>query len=181
MKEGHDPWLLPGAVKDEQSITSDWRFRGAPSIEGVRFHEVRNVVTSNGYLTEIYRRDWHLDPGNVDQVFQRILLPGEVSAWHAHAETTDRLFVADGYMKIVLYDAREGSPTKGSCAEFLSGTIRPSVLIVPPCVWHGVQNLSARPSLLLNLVDRAYEYADPDHWRVPEDTPEIPYRFHRSG
>jgi dTDP-4-dehydrorhamnose 3,5-epimerase len=27
------------------------------------------------------------------------------------------------------------------------------------------------------MVDRAYTYEDPDHWRLPPDTREIPYRF----
>jgi len=31
------------------------------------------------------------------------------------------------------------------------------------------------PSILVNLVDAAYSYDDPDHWRLPPDTPEIPY------
>jgi dTDP-4-dehydrorhamnose 3,5-epimerase len=44
-------------------------------------------------------------------------------------------------------------------------------------VWHGVQNVHPGPSSVLNLVDRAYRYEAPDHWRLPPDTAEIPYRF----
>lgn len=29
----------------------------------------------------------------------------------------------------------------------------------------------------VNDIDRAYRYEDPDHWRLPADTGEIPYRF----
>jgi dTDP-4-dehydrorhamnose 3,5-epimerase len=39
----------------------------------------------------------------------------------------------------------------------------------------------ATPALVLNLVDRPYRYEDPDRWRLPPDTPEIPYRFTASG
>jgi dTDP-4-dehydrorhamnose 3,5-epimerase len=42
-------------------------------------------------------------------------------------------------------------------------------------VWHGLKTLGATPSLILNLVDRAYSYENPDHWRLPPDTPEIPF------
>jgi dTDP-4-dehydrorhamnose 3,5-epimerase len=30
---------------------------------------------------------------------------------------------------------------------------------------------------VINIVDRAYDYHDPDHWRVPDDSPHIPFSF----
>jgi dTDP-4-dehydrorhamnose 3,5-epimerase len=44
-------------------------------------------------------------------------------------------------------------------------------------VWHGIQNLASTPSVVLNLVDRAYDYDDPDHRRLPTHTEQIPLRF----
>ncbi len=170
-------WLLKGAAKDQQSITSDWVFTHQKMIDGVKLREVKNVPKEGGLLVEVFRKDWSLDIGPVDQVFQVTLNPGAVSAWHAHEVTTDRLFVNHGAMKIVLYDARQGSPSYGWINTFLLGSARPGLLIVPPKVWHGVQNLSNEPSSILNLVDQAYRYEDPDHWRLPADSPEIPYDF----
>ena len=96
-------------------------------------------------------------------------------AWHEI--TTDRLFVADGLLKIVLYDAREGATTYGRINEFRLGALRPGLLVVPPGVWHGVQNIGPDSGRLLNLVDCAYRYDDPDHWKLPPDTDRIPYSF----
>jgi dTDP-4-dehydrorhamnose 3,5-epimerase len=70
--------------------------------------------------------------------------PGKVSDWHAHAETTDRLFCAMGRIRLALYDGR-------------------------------LKTLRTAPSLTLNRVDRAYSYENPDHWRLPPDTPDIPF------
>lgn len=103
--------------------------------------------------------------------------PGFVSAWHAHAHTTDRLFVSHGMARIVLYDARADFPTRGLLNEMQFGTIRPALVTIPPQVWHGVQNVSSGRMILLNVVDSAYSYSDPDHWRLPEDCPEIPFQF----
>jgi len=36
-------------------------------------------------------------------------------------------------------------------------------------------NRTALSALLLNLTDHADEYESPDHWRVPHDSPHIPY------
>lgn len=165
---------LPGATRDRQSITRDWQPLQEP-IVGVRVQEVTNVVKDNGYLTEVWRADWDLGPGAVAQVFQVLIHAHGVSAWHAHRHATDRLFANHGLLKIVLFDARQGSATEGRVNVFRCGTPRPMLVIVPPGVWHGVQNLAAESALLLNLPDQAYAYEDPDHWRLPPDTDRIPY------
>jgi len=172
-------WLLPGAARDAQTITAEWDPTGQRLIEGVRIREVRNVPKATGRLTEIYRRDWSLDEAPVDQIFQVLLLPGAISAWHAHGQTIDRLFVAEGLARIVLFDRREGSSTFGLLNEFKFGEHRPALLMIPPQVWHGVQSIGPGPARLINAVDRAYDYTEPDHWRVPHDSPDVPFRFPR--
>jgi dTDP-4-dehydrorhamnose 3,5-epimerase len=168
--------MIEGAIKDRQSITSGW-VPLMKTIEGVRIREVKNVTKNTGVLTEVFRADWALDEGVVQQVFQVALVPGGLSAWHAHQHSTDRLFVSQGLVKIVLFDARESSPSRGCVNELRFGSQRPALVVVPPGVWHGVQNIGAETGLLVNLVDRAYRYEDPDHWRLPPDTPKIPYSF----
>jgi dTDP-4-dehydrorhamnose 3,5-epimerase len=167
---------LPGAVKDEQSVTADWAVLQEP-IEGVRLIEVRNVLRDSGRVTEILRSDWFDRAPEIDQVFMLTLGPGALTAWHVHLRTTDRLFVATGQAKIVLYDGRPESPTHGRVNEFRLGERRPGLVVVPAGVWHGVKNLEATPGTVVNIVDVAYAYDDPDHWRVPADSPEIPYSW----
>ena len=167
---------LPGAARDAQSITADWQPL-QPLIDGVVVREVRNVIKDNGYLTEVWREDWKLDACNVAQVFQVVLEPAAISAWHVHQRATDRLFANHGQLKIVLFDARAGSATERRINVFRCGTGRPMLIVVPPGVWHGVQNVGASPASLLNLPDRAYAYEAPDHWRLPADTAQVPYSF----
>lgn len=168
--------LLAGAVRDGQIVTPDW-LSLQPLIAGVKVKEVKHVVTDNGHLTEIFRKDWALDEGTVDQVFQATLLPWGLSAWHMHLHTNDRLFINQGQVKIALYDAREGSPSHKMVNVFRFGALRPALVIIPPGVWHGVQNVGESVGSVLNLVDNAYQYTEPDHWRLPWDTDQIPYRF----
>jgi dTDP-4-dehydrorhamnose 3,5-epimerase len=172
------PGFIEGCTRDPQLVRADWTPL-QDLIEGVRVHEVRSVMRAGKVLTEVYRQDWGLDAAPVGQVFQVRLAPGGVSAWHAHRNTVDRLFVNDGMMRVVLYDARPDSSTTGWLNEFAFGLERPALVVVPPGVWHGLQNLSHQVSSVLNLVDHAYAYEDPDHWRLPEDTRQIPYRFDR--
>jgi dTDP-4-dehydrorhamnose 3,5-epimerase len=170
-------WLLAGASKDAQSITSAWEPHGRRLIDGVVIRSVKHVPKANGSLVEVYRRDWVVDTLGVEQVFQVTLNPGGLSAWHAHEHTTDRLFVTSGLVRIALFDSRSGSPTRGLVNEFRIGTLQPALVVIPPKIWHGVQNIGPHPAAVMNIVDRAYTYEDPDHWRVPADTAEIPFRW----
>jgi len=167
---------LDGAIKRGQSVTSDWSVLREP-IDGVELKEMRSIIKQNGYLTEIYRRDWFLDQDGVDQVFQVALNPGAIEAWHVHEQTTDRFFASSGRILLVLYDAREDSPTHGLVNEFRIGTERPALVVVPPGIWHGIQNIGNELATLINLVDEAYKYESPDHWGLPANTERIPYCF----
>lgn len=139
--------------------------------------EVKNVPTSYGWLTEIWRADWALDAKGADQVFISELGRGQLSGWHVHMKTWDRLSATRGLLKIVLYDAREGGATFGMVNEFVVGPIRPGTLVIPPGVWHGVINVNDEASGLVNVVSAAYSYDAPDHHRLPPDTEKIPFNL----
>jgi dTDP-4-dehydrorhamnose 3,5-epimerase len=165
---------------DPQTVTSDWMPIEVSSIDGVVTKEIRNVLTGSGALTEIWRSAWQLDGLPVDQVFQRWLNPGAVTGWHAHGVTTDRLFCSAGTVRISLFDGRRSSPTARNIWHRTIGAARPTLIVIPPGVWHGVKSIGPDPALVLNLVDRAYGYEAPDHWRLPPDTPDIPYSLRRT-
>lgn len=146
-------------------------------IDGVACREVRNIVTANGVTTELYRSDWGFVDGTVEQAIHVALRGGAISAWHQHRERWDYLFVVTGHLRVVLFDPREGSSTRGQVDVFHLSPQRPMLTAVPPFVWHGVQNLSTGSSSFVNFFDKPYDYDDPDEWRLPADAPEIPYRF----
>ena len=169
-------WMATG-TPDGQTVTPDWLVVDPPAIDGVRIKEIRSVATSTGYLTEIFREEWGLDALPVGQVFQRTLYPGGVTGWHAHAVTQDRLFCSVGSVRISLFDGRKASPTFGAVWHKIIGALRPAIVIIPPGVWHGVSSLGPETALVLNLVDKAYAFDSPDHWRLPPDTEQIPYKL----
>lgn len=170
-------WKLNGVSRDLMSVTSDWEIINNDLIEGVRVKEIKNVVKDNGYLTELWRKDWNLDELDIEQVFQNVLYPSERSGWHAHERTTDRIIVNWGVLKIILFDSRKESPSYNKINEFRCGSLRPMLLVIPPQVFHAVQNTSDQPASLINLVDKAYDYQNPDHWRLPIDSDQIPYHW----
>jgi dTDP-4-dehydrorhamnose 3,5-epimerase len=167
---------ITSAVKDEPHVTPNWDV-AMDLIDGVRTRDVRNIVTANGVTTEVFREDWNVAGAAVQQIIHVSLRAGAVSAWHMHERKTDHLMVVGGHLRAVLYDAREESPTLGKLNILHLSVARPTLVVIPPSVWHGIQNLHDGDSAFVNFFDLQYDYTDPDDWRLPSDTPEIPYRF----
>ena len=172
--------MLAGAQKDPQIITETWE-KIDPLIDGVVVREVRHVPRDHGVITELYRPQWDPTGMPVVHAYQSRLYPGAIGAWSCHARTVDRLFVNQGNLKVVLYDGRKESRTAGMVNELYVGDARPALVILPIGVWHGLQNLGDGDALILNFPSEAYNYADPDHYRLPFDTTEIPYTWKTRG
>jgi dTDP-4-dehydrorhamnose 3,5-epimerase len=168
--------MIPGAVKDGPQVTSEWHTLQA-RVDGIAVREVLHVPRDHGVITEIYRPEWDPTGLPVVHAYQSRLFPGAIGAWSCHAKTIDRLFVNQGHLKLVLYDGREESPTYRRIMELHVGDARPAFVVLPIGVWHGLQNLGSTDALMLNFPSRSYDYADPDHYRLPYDSPEIPYAW----
>ena len=127
---------------------------------------------------EILRRD---DPffRAFGQVYLTTAYPGVVKAWHLHKKQTDHFCVVKGMAKVVLYDGRAGSPTRGAVNEFFLGELNPQLVVIPRLVMHGFKAIGTEEVYLLNLPTELYHYRDPDEHRLPAHTKKIPYDWSR--
>jgi len=83
--------------------------------------------------------------------------------------------------KVVLYDSRPDSPTHGQINEFFMGELNPILLKIPPLVMHGFKGISQEMTLIVNIPTELYRYDEPDEYRLPWNTPEIPYNWERKN
>lgn len=145
-------------------------------IDGVAIKELTLHADERGFLVELLRED---DPlfTRFGQATLSLNYPGVVRAWHWHEEQDDLWAVVKGMIKAVLYDPREGSPTRGQVQEFFLGEQNPILLRIPVGVIHGYKTIGPEPSLLVYFVTKAYDRENPDEYRLPWDTPDIPYNW----
>jgi len=143
-------------------------------IDGVASKQLKVNADERGYLMEILRED--------DEIFERfgqcyvaLNYPEVTRAWHYHMKQIDYFVVVKGMIKVGLYDAREDSPTYGQVQQVFLGERHNAVLKIPIGVMHGYKTIGVEPSLLLNFPTRVYHPEDPDEYRVPWDTPTIPF------
>lgn len=150
-------------------------------IAGVRTKDLTVHVDDRGFLMEMLRAD---DPlfERFGQVYVTACRHGVAKAWHYHKQQTDHFVCLTGSALVVLYDPRDGSPTKGEVAEVIleapPGLERtPLLLKIPPLVVHGFTAVTGEEARLVNIPTFPYRYAEPDEFRYPWDSPEIPYRW----
>jgi dTDP-4-dehydrorhamnose 3,5-epimerase and related enzymes len=143
-------------------------------IEGVHVKQQRLNTDERGFLMEIMRPDWDVFR-KFGQVYVTSAYPGVVKAWHYHKNQWDNFVCVRGMMKVALYDDREGSPTKGAINEFIIGERNSHLIQIPPLVYHGFKCISTEEALIVNVPTEMYHYDQPDEFRLPPDTEEIPY------
>jgi dTDP-4-dehydrorhamnose 3,5-epimerase len=143
-------------------------------IDGVEIKKLKVIPDERGFLMEMLRSD---DPffQKFGQVYLTVAYPGVVKGWHYHKIQTDHFVVVKGMLKVVLYDNRDGSPTKGEVNEFFMGEQNPMLLVIPNGVLHGMKGMGTEPGYLINLPTEVYNYENPDEFRVDPHVNDIPY------
>jgi len=147
-------------------------------IEGVKTKKLRVIPDERGYLMEMLRPDWE-EYDKFGQVYITAVYPGVVKGWHYHKIQTDHFICVQGMAKVVLYDSREGSPTHGEINEFFIGSLNPMLVKIPPGVMHGFKGISEEVALIVNVPTEMYNYQQPDEYRLPAHTDQIPYDWAR--
>lgn len=147
-------------------------------IDGVNVKELKVISDERGRLMEMLRRD---DPifKQFGQIYLTTAYPGVVKAWHYHKQQWDHFVCVTGMMKVVLYDARDESPTHGEVNEFFLGDHHPTLLQIPPLVYHGFKCISDEEAIVINTASEVYDHNEPDEFRVPAHENDIPYDWAR--
>lgn len=141
-------------------------------IDGVRVTPLRRIPDERGAVLHMLRSDAeHFE--RFGEIYFSTVYPGAIKAWHLHKEMTLNYAVPVGMIKMVLYDGRDGSPTKGTLQELFVGELDYCLVTVPPQVWNGFKGIGATPALVANCATVAHH---PDEIvRADPFAPDIPY------
>lgn len=145
------------------------------AIDGVLTLDLAVLPTPGGPVMRMLRPNSPLFKSFGELYFSEVD-PGAIKAWKYHTLQTQHFAVPVGQLKVVLFDDRENSPTRGTVLEVILG--RPDsyrLLRIPPRIWYGFTAVSATPALICNCADIPHDPAEST--KKPADTPDIPYRW----
>lgn len=144
-------------------------------ISGVTFTELRQVSDERGALLHMLRCD-AAEFSRFGECYFSEVLPGAIKAWKRHRMQTQNLAVPVGRIRMVIYDNREGSVTRGQLQELQLG--RPDAYLrvqIPPGLWYGFACISDAPALLANCTDFPHDPIESE--QCPPNPPIIPYQW----
>jgi dTDP-4-dehydrorhamnose 3,5-epimerase len=147
-------------------------------IDGVAIKMLKVIPDERGRLMEILRSDDEIFT-QFGQVYMTTTYPQVVKAWHYHRKQDDFIACVRGMIKLVLYDDREGSPTRGEVNEFFVGEHDPRLVRVPRMVYHGWKCIGLEEAIIINAPTSVYDYAEPDEFRIDPHRNDIPYTWER--
>lgn len=139
----------------------------------MNIHDVQQIRLTvheddRGYLYEIV----HATDSFVSQ-FGQVYLVGDrieriVRAFHKHDALHDWFCIVKGAAKFVLVDDRHDSPTHEQVDMLVGSERSPSLIVVPPGVYHGWMSLEP-DTILVSTASHVYNKESPDEVRVPPD------------
>jgi dTDP-4-dehydrorhamnose 3,5-epimerase len=141
-------------------------------IEGVRITPLRQIPDERGMVMHMLRADDpHFD--RFGEIYFSTVYQGVVKGWHLHERMTINYAVPVGSIKLVLFDDRGGSKTRGELQELFVGDGNYALVTVPPFVWNGFKGISAPYSLVANCATIPHDPAE--IVRLDPFSPKIPY------
>ena len=141
-------------------------------IEDVTIVARKQIVDERGKIMHMLRED---DPefDRFGEVYFSWVNQGAIKAWHLHKEMTLNYTCPHGLIKLVLYDPREDSATRGEVMEIFLGPENHNLVTVPAGIWNGFKGVAEYPSLVCNCATLPH---DPNEIRRMDPfSDEIPY------
>jgi dTDP-4-dehydrorhamnose 3,5-epimerase len=143
-------------------------------IDGVVVTPLRQIPDERGKIMHMMRSD---DPQfeRFGEIYFSMVYPGAIKAWHLHQKMTLNYAVVTGMVKLVLYDSRTSSPTKGEIQEFFLGEQNYVRVKIPPGIYNGFKGVGTTPALVANCATIPHDPAEIQ--RLDPFSKDIPYTW----
>ena len=141
------------------------------TIEGVQVVPLRRIPDERGTIFHMLRRT---DPHFVEfgEIYFSTIYRDVVKGWHRHDRMTLNYACIAGRIKLVLYDDRMDSPTRGSLIERFLGPDDYALVVIPPRIWTGFKGMDD-VSMIANCASHPHDPTDTE--RLDPFSDEIPY------
>lgn len=129
-------------------------------IEGVQIIPLKQIPDERGKVMHMLKAsDSHFK--KFGEIYFSVVYPGVIKGWHLHKKMELNYAVPVGMIKLVLYDDRPKSPTKGELMEIFVGEDNYVLVHVPIGVVNGFKGIGTKPAYIANCAS------------IPHDTEEI--------
>jgi dTDP-4-dehydrorhamnose 3,5-epimerase len=143
------------------------------AIAGVHIVPLARIPDERGTILHMLRRT---DPHFIEfgEIYFSTVYAGAIKAWHLHKVMTLNYACPHGRIKLVLFDDRPSSSTRGQLMEVFLGPDQYSLVQIPPNVWNGFKGMGHNYSIVANCATHPHDPTmsvrlDPFDQRIPYD------------
>jgi dTDP-4-dehydrorhamnose 3,5-epimerase len=146
-------------------------------IEGIKITPLEQIEDERGKVMHMLRNDAKSFT-KFGEIYFSTVHPNKVKGWHLHSKMTLNYAVLFGEIKLVLYDVRSSSKTKGEVQEFFLSQSNYKLISVPPLIWNGFMGIGDKTAIVANCADLPYD--DTEIKRKSAFDKEIPYNWKKN-
>ena len=146
-------------------------------IDGIKITPLKQIEDDRGKVMHMLRND-SANFVKFGEIYFSTVHPNKIKGWHIHKKMTLNYAVVQGEIKLVLYDARPNSKTKGEIQEFFLSQSNYKLISVPPLVWNGFKGIGKPTAIVANCADLPYEDSEIERKSAFDKT--IPYDWNKN-
>lgn len=145
-------------------------------IDGVQIIKKKIISDDRGKILHMLKCD---DKNFVKfgEIYFSYVFPKKIKAWHLHKKMTLNYLAVFGNIKIVLYDDRKESKTKGEVQEIFISNQNHQLVVIPPLIWNGFISANDNIAVLANCSDIPHDNSE--IIRLDYNDPKFPYDWQR--
>lgn len=121
-------------------------------IDGVKIRQIKKIPDERGTIMHMLKST-DSEFTKFGEIYFSTIYPNVVKGWHIHTKMTLQYTVVYGQIKLVLYDDRKKSPTRGELMELFVGEENYSLITIPPMVWNGFKGIGQITAIVANCSD----------------------------
>ena len=121
-------------------------------IKGVKIFPKKQILDERGKIVHMLsKKDNHFK--KFGEIYFSHTYPNAIKAWHKHKKMTLNYAVISGKIKLVLFDDRKNSKTKGLIQEVFLSTENYYLIQIPPLIWNGFKSIGNTTAIVANCSD----------------------------
>ena len=124
-------------------------------IHDIKITPLKIISDDRGKVMHMLRKDSAIFD-KFGEIYFSTIFKDSIKAWHLHREATLNYACIKGKVRLVLFDDREKSSTKGKYQEIILSPVSYVLVTIPPNIWNGFKNLDNEESIIANCLTIAH-------------------------
>ena len=121
-------------------------------IDCVIITKLKQIKDDRGRVMHMLRKDDKVFK-NFGEIYFSTIYHNKIKAWHLHKESTLNYACVKGKVKLVLFDDRNNSLSKGKLQEIILSAQDYTLITIPNNIWNGFKGLDKEESMIANCLD----------------------------